>query len=362
MTQEQMSGSQMEELQLFYEEVKRYQSRPLWVGRTDPQPKAIPYLWKYQDFRPLLLRAAELVPMEMAERRVLIFSNPGLFGRGPATSTLSANLQIINPGEVAPSHRHTASALRLIVEGHSAYTAVEGEKTYMEPGDFITTPNWTWHDHGNEGDVPMVWLDGLDSTLVGALDAAFREEYPEESQPLTKSDEISQRLFAAGSLRPTWVSRGGLHSPLINYKYAQTYDALSRLSRETEGSPFDGVCLEYTNPQTGGPAMASMACYASLFPAGSHTRAHRHTGGVVYHVITGSGYSVIDGVRYDWGAKDTFVVPSWSFHEHVASEESVLFWYTDTPVLEPLGLYREQPLEENGGHQLVTGGFTPIAV
>ena len=42
MTQEQMSGSQMEELQLFYEEVKRYQSRPLWVGRTDPQPKAIP--------------------------------------------------------------------------------------------------------------------------------------------------------------------------------------------------------------------------------------------------------------------------------------------------------------------------------
>ena len=253
MTQEQMSGSQMEELQLFYEEVKRYQSRPLWVGRTEPQPKAVPYLWKYQDFRPLLLRAAELVPMEMAERRVLIFSNPGLSGRGPATSTLSANLQIINPGEVAPSHRHTASALRLIVEGHSAYTAVEGEKTYMEPGDFITTPNWTWHDHGNEGDAPMVWLDGLDSTLVGALDAAFREEYPEESQPLTKSDEISQRLFAAGSLRPTWVSRGGLHSPLINYKFAQTYDALSRLSRETEGSPFDGICLEYTTPRPAAP-------------------------------------------------------------------------------------------------------------
>ena len=362
MTQEQMSGSQMEELQLFYEEVKRYQSRPLWVGRTEPQPKAVPYLWKYQDFRPLLLRAAELVPMEMAERRVLIFSNPGLSGRGPATSTLSANLQIINPGEVAPSHRHTASALRLIVEGHSAYTAVEGEKTYMEPGDFITTPNWTWHDHGNEGDAPMVWLDGLDSTLVGALDAAFREEYPEESQPLTKSDEISQRLFAAGSLRPTWVSRGGLHSPLINYKFAQTYDALSRLSRETEGSPFDGICLEYTNPQTGGPAMASMACYASLFPSGTHTRAHRHTGGVVYHVITGSGYSIIDGVRYDWGAKDTFVVPSWSYHEHVANEESVVFWYTDTPVLEPLGLYREQPYEENGGHQQVSGNFAPIAV
>ena len=362
MTQEPLSGSQMEELELFYEEVGRHQSRPLWVARTDPQPKAIPYLWKYQDFRPLLFRAAELVPMEMAERRVLIFSNPGLLGRGPATSTLSANLQIINPGEIAPSHRHTASALRLIVEGSSAYTAVEGEKTYMDPGDFITTPNWTWHDHGNEGDAPMVWLDGLDSTLVSALDAAFREEYPDEKQPLTKPDEVSQRLFGAGSLRPTWVSRGGLHSPLINYKFAQTYDALSRLARETDGSPYDGVCLEYTNPVTGGPAMASIACYASLLPKGAHTKAHRHTGGTVYHVVTGGGYSVINGVRHDWEAKDTFVAPSWSVHEHVANEESVLFSYTDTPVLEPLGLYREEAYEENGGHQLVTGGFTPIAV
>jgi gentisate 1,2-dioxygenase len=360
MEKKPVSGTELEDLELFYEEVRRAQSRPLWVARSEPPAKAIPYLWKYADFRPLLLRAAKLVPMEQAERRVLIFANPGLQGRGPATSTLSANLQIINPGEIAPSHRHTASALRLIVEGSDAYTAVEGEKTYMEPGDFITTPNWTWHDHGNEGDAPMVWLDGLDSQLVNTLDAAFREEYPDEKQPLTKAVDLSQRLYGAGSLTPTWERHNGLHSPLINYKFAQTYGALSTLAKETEGSPFDGVCLEYTNPTTGGPAMATIACFAQILPKGAHTQAHRHTGGTVYHVISGKGQSVIDGVRFDWSEKDTFVVPAWSIHEHIADTESVLFSYNDSPVLEPMGLYREEAYTDNGGHQKVTGTFEPI--
>jgi gentisate 1,2-dioxygenase len=357
-----MSGSQLEEMNLFYEEVRQHNSRPLWVmrdevGQGQPHPKVVPFVWKWKEFRPLMFRAAQLVPIEEAERRVLVFTNPGLRGKPSATTTLMANLQIINPGEVARTHRHTPSAFRLIVEGNGAYTAVDGEKTYMDPGDFITTPNWTWHDHGNEGKAPMVWLDGLDVPFVNDLESAFFELYREERYPVTKADEQSLHLYSSGTLMPTWERRQGLHSPLLNYKYERSYEMLSRLAQETEGSPYDGVCLEYTNPRNGGPALATMACFIQFMLAGQHTKAHRHTGGTIYHVIKGNGYSVIGGQRFPWEEKDTLVVPSWTFHEHVAQEESVLFSYNDSPILQPFGLYREEIYQDNGGYQTMTSLF-----
>ena len=81
-----------------------------------------------------------------------MLENPALRGQSCITQSLYAGLQLILPGEVAPSHRHTQSALRFVVDGEGAYTAVDGERTTMRPGDFIITPSWTWHDHGNTGD------------------------------------------------------------------------------------------------------------------------------------------------------------------------------------------------------------------
>ena len=354
-----MSGSHLEELDLFYQEVRQANSRPLWLMGGDnltgePQPKTVAFVWKWQDLRPLMYRAAQLIPVEQAERRVLVFSNPGLDGKGSATNTLMANLQIINPGEIARTHRHTPSAFRVVVEGSGASTTVEGEKTYMDPGDFITTPNWTWHDHSNEGVAPMVWLDGLDVPLVNYLEAGFYNQYQEERQALTKPNELSLRLFGSGTLTPTWQRQKGIHSPLLNYKWERTHQMLSQLAGESEESPYDGVSVEYTNPTTGGPALATMACFAQMLRRDTLTKAHRHVGSTVYHVISGQGYSVIGGQRFDWEDKDTFVVPSWAWHEHYAKEESYLFSYNDSPLLEPFGLYREEAYPENGGHQTIS--------
>lgn len=348
--------SRTEELDLYYEEVKRHDASPLWIQERGTA-KTMAFLWRYRDFRPLLIRATELVPVgRQAERRVLVFNNPGLPGKHSATSTLLANLQIILPGEVAPSHRHTAGALRLIVEGSGAYTAVQGEKSYMEPGDFVTTPNWTWHDHGHEGEGPMIWVDGLDVPLVSNFEAMFQEQYNEDKQPLTKPDDVSMRLYA-GNMRPTWVNHDQPYSPLINYKFAQVHEILRNLAKDTDGSPFDGINLEYTNPITGKSALPTIACFAQLLQTGQHTKAHRHTGSTIYHVIEGKGHSIIDGVKFDWERKDTFVVPSWSWHEHVGEQESVLFVYNDWPILQPLGLYREEAYGDNGGQQAVASVF-----
>src|SRR5260370_575904 len=112
---------------------------PLWTALhmllpSERGSRAVPHRWRWHDARPLLLEAARLVPIEQAERRVLVLENPGLRGAYSITATLFAGLQIILPGEAAPSHHHTPAALRLVVEGRGAFTTVDGVKCAMEPG------------------------------------------------------------------------------------------------------------------------------------------------------------------------------------------------------------------------------------
>src|SRR6187455_2222832 len=174
-----------------YRDMDPHTLTPLWEvlhALVPPQPRTpcVPAFWKYDEVRPFLMRAGEAITAEEAVRRVLILENPKLRGQSAITQSLYAGLQLILPGEIAPSHRHTQSALRFIVEGTGAYTAVNGERTTMHPGDFIITPAWTWHDHGNpEGGEPVVWMDGLDIPILALFDAQFAENYPEEVQPVT---------------------------------------------------------------------------------------------------------------------------------------------------------------------------------
>jgi gentisate 1,2-dioxygenase len=164
-------------------------------------------------------------------------------------------------------------------------------------------------------------------------------------------------MFGGPALVPVmepWTKR---HSPLLKYEWAPTYDRLCRAAEVWEGTPFDGVIMQYVNPMTGGPVMPTMGAYTQLLRPGQHTRAHRQTGSYVYNVAKGEGYSVVDGVRLDWRKHDIFVVPSWAAHEHVnlsAEEDAVLFSFTDQPVMTALGLYREEAVE--GGFQTVEKG------
>jgi gentisate 1,2-dioxygenase len=208
----------------------------------------------------------------------------------------------------------------------------------------------------------MIWLDGLDVPLIQFLEINFFELYPDLKQPLTRPDDSSLRLYGSGSLRPTWMKHEGKHSPLLNYKFEQTYAALKAMAEGSAGSPYDGISIEYVNPLTGGPALPTIACFASLLRPGQHTKAHRHTGSTIYHAIKGRGSSIISGKAFAWDEKDTFVVPSWAYHEHQAATEAVLFSYSDAALLPALGLYREEALEENNGHQQVTERFEPLPV
>src|SRR3970040_2993563 len=186
--------------QELYRRMDKLNLTPLWevlhnlIPNEPPTPEKPP-VGKSRAARPYLMEAGELITAKEAIRRVLILENPGMRGESCITQSLYAGLQLILPGEIAPSHRHSQSALRFIVEGSGAYTAVDGERTTMHPGDFIITPSWPYHDHGNPGNDPVVWLDGLDIRIVEMFAAQFHEVFPQEVQPVEREEGASAARY-----------------------------------------------------------------------------------------------------------------------------------------------------------------------
>ncbi len=347
------------ELQEFDKKLLERNVEGLWHGLTevdvvgkDPRTSVVPYLWKWQDLYGDLQMVAEMHGLEgQAERRLLCLVNPGLKDlkmkrqRG-TTQTMQTTMQMLKPGEKARSHRHNFAAFRFIIQGHGAYTVVEGEKIEMEKGDLILTPPNTWHGHVNETE-PMVWMDGLDNILINSLQVISWEPYPGDFQTIKKPSDYTG--YKVGLARPVWEKSSNLinyNCPLA-YKWKDTYPTLKNLM-DTPASPFDGVALEYVNPMTGGHTFPTLSCWIQAFRPGEVTKTHRHNSSVVYHVFEGSGTTVINGEKFSWEKGDCFVVPLWSWHSHQnrsKEKEAILFSVNDMPLMEALKLYREEPGE-----------------
>jgi gentisate 1,2-dioxygenase len=331
--------------QEFYDRIAPANLAPLWeqlhnLVTPAPAPKCLPAVWHYRDVRPFLMQSGSLITAQEATRRVLMLMNPGLDGQASITGSLFAGLQLIMPGEVAPAHRHTQSALRFVIEGHGAYTAVDGERTTMEPGDFVITPSWTWHDHGNDTVEPMVWLDGLDVQIVNLLNASFAEGYPDDIQPISRPEGDSFARYGNNLLPVDWKPEVKT-SPVFNYPYARTRGALGALSRNGAPDPYHGHKLRYVNPASGEFAMPTIATFVQLLPAGFVSLPYRATDGTVFVCVEGEGETRVGDTVLPWQQHDIFVVPSWASHTHHASAEAVLFSFSDRAVQEKLGLWRE---------------------
>ena len=339
------------ERQVLYSRMDKHNLAPLWevlhnLIPNEPATPCQPALWKYKEARPNLMEAGKLITAKEAIRRVLVLENPGMRGESCITQSLYAGLQLILPGEIAPSHRHSQSALRFIVEGSGAYTAVDGERTTMKPGDFIITPSWTWHDHGNEGNEPVVWLDGLDIPIVALHDAQFAERYPAPVQPLVRTEGDCEARW--GSNMAVLDHRHGTRtSPVFSYPYARSRAALAAVGAAGGIDAAHGVRMRYVNPVTGGWAMPTLGTWLQWLPAGFRGRPARSTDATVFCCVEGQGRVRVDGNALAWGPRDVFVVPSWQPRTLESDEESVLFCYSDRPVQEVLGLLREE--SEEGG-------------
>ncbi len=331
----------------YYERLRPHGLAPLWevlsaLVTPNPQTPAVAAAWSFRDVRPLLLEAGALITAAEAERRVLILENPAMPGMSRITQTLYAGLQLILPGEVAPAHRHAQNALRFVMSGDGAFTALDGERAYMHPNDLILTPGRLWHDHGNETDEPMIWLDGLDIPLVQMLDGGFAEHRPDRGPWPTTRPAGDARSRWGRNLRPAREQRvTGRGNPLFVYPYAEWREALETLRHSEDPHPHDAHLMEFVNPTDGGPVMATISAYARLVPQGFATRPMRATDGMIHVVVEGSGTMTIDGRDFLLEPGEIVVTPSWSERSIAAREDLVLFSFSDRATQEKLSLWRE---------------------
>ena len=353
-------------LRAFYRELEAHEAGALWtvlnaLEPDHPTSTSRPMKWAWDDLRPKVMKATELVTAEDAARRVIMLVNPDRKRERATCGWLFSGLQVMLPGEALSAHEHTFSALRFVLEGEGGYTVVDGEILHVRPKDFLLTPSGSWHDHGvrPESDTPVVWQDGLDIPLVHALECPFYRVHPELRQTPTTPVNASHAMYGTGGMIPADTRWDRPYSPLAYYPWARSEEALRNLARVSDGSPYDGVIMDFVNPVTGGPVMPTIGVQMQMLRPGEHTRAHRHTGTVIYTVAEVCGRSVIDGRRFDWKENDVFCVPSWSLHEHAngsGTDEAFLFSFNDSPMMRSLALWREEVLEENGGRQEAAAG------
>ena len=332
------------ERKAFYDRIDQHHLTPLWevLGSlviAQPNSPCVPALWHYDGIREHLLEAGRLITAQEAERRVLVLENPALRGRSAITNTLYCGLQLIMPGEVAPSHRHTQSALRFVVEGEGAYTAVDGERVTMRRGDFIITPSWTFHDHGNNGDEPVIWMDGLDIPLIRMLDASFAERLDEQTQPVVRTEGDASTRYGANMLPVDWEATSKT-SPVFHYPYERSRETIEKLARTGPLHPAHGIKMQYVNPASGGFAMPTIGAFIQWMPKGFKGEGERVTDGTIYNVVEGHGRTTIGDQTFTWGPRDIFVAPSWLPVRHETDDDAVLFSFSDRPVQKALGLWR----------------------
>jgi len=340
-----VAAAQTPEREAFYRKIDGENMTALWTVMSDlitPEPKSAcrPHLWKFDAVRAFMMEAGQLITAKEAERRVLILENPGLRGQSRITTSLYAGIQMVIPGDIAPAHRHSQSALRFVLEGTGAFTTVDGERTLMQPGDFVITPSMTWHDHGNETSEPMFWLDGLDIPLVQFLDASFAEGSTEDQQTIARPAGDSFARYGH-NLLPVDAKPMSKTSPIFNYPYSYTREALESARRRDAWDACHGLKLKFTNPETGDFAMPTIGTFIQLLPKGFTSARYRSTDATVFAAIEGSGRTRIGDATFEWGPRDLFVVPSWQWATHEADADAVLFSFSDRPVQQKLDLFRE---------------------
>ena len=325
------------ELSAFREEMSTAGVAPLWERLASHAPNRAqqPRIWRWDQLAPLVAKAVRATGMDAAERRVLTLADPDLSRQTPprVTPDLNAGIQILMPGESARPHRHTANALRFVIEGNGARTIVDGKSCAMERGDLILTPGWTWHEHVNEGDQRVIWLDVLDVPLIQYLNLNLFEPGPARNLPETVEDSA----FTVPGVMPDRHNVSPRHSPLFRYSWSEVSPALDAMPPSDDGSR----TLRYTNPLTGGAVMTLLDCYLLRFGR-TPTHRRRVSASAVCFAAEGTGHSTIGDTEIAWTKNDVFTIPHWVWVSHQAvSDDATLFLVTDDEVLRRLDLWRE---------------------
>ncbi len=341
---------------------------PLWPSLRavlppgQPRPNTRATHWAYQGLRPLLLRAGELTPIEKAERRVLVLANPGHgLEKMQASAAIYLGMQLLLPGEWAPSHRHTPNAVRMIVEGEGAYTTVDGEKCVMQRGDLILTPTGLWHEHGHEGTTPVVWLDVLDLPLMYYLEVSYHVDgtrQPAKNAPRPASPSAprggssspaepdlldggtAERAYAMGGVLPApMFERSAKPYPMLRYPWVDVRRALESLAQAQPDT--ECVQVRYVNPETGADCQNVLGYSALMLRPGQALRLPARSPAAVFHLIEGAADVQVGTQGFSLAEADTCCAPGFTpalLTNRSARAPAFVFIADETPLHRKLGV------------------------
>lgn len=347
------SDEELAELEALYASFVDADLMPLWTQRAglmpaQPAPRTQAHLWRWSVLSEIAARAGDLVKVGRGgERRAIALANPGLAGEPSITPNLWAAVQYLAPGETAPSHRHSQTAFRFVIEGEGVWTNVNGDAVAMRQGDLLLTPSWHWHEHHNPSSNPMLWLDGLDIPLVDRAEAGFFEFGPDTlSTTSTPAVSINEELWAHPGLRPLGQP-APVSSPLLAFRWENTDRSLqAQLDLQARGHPSalnEGhAAVRFMNPATGGDALTTIRLEMHRLRPGSQRLASQVVGATVWQVLSGAGEAQIADTVFELKRGDIFVVPSWAPFTLRADEALDAFCFGDAPVYERLGLQQQQ--------------------
>ena len=338
----------LEDLPADYREALTQQNLvPLWpslrgvLPPTKPQPRTRATAWSYQAIKPLLLQAGALTPIEKAERRVLVLANPGHgLDKMQASAAMYLGMQLLLPGEWAPSHRHTPNAVRMIVEGEGAYTTVNGEKCPMRRGDLILTPTGLWHEHGHDGTGPVIWLDVLDLPLVYYMEASYHVD----GERQTLQPGCGDATYAAGGMVPTKMfERSGKAYPMLRYPWVEARAALVTLAADQPA--LQAVQLTYVNPETGADAQNILGFYALMLRPGQLLTLPVRSPAMVFHVIEGGAEVTVQDQAFTLLEADTCCAPGYSavsLRNASSDQPAFIFIADESPLHRKLGVFENR--------------------
>jgi len=300
--------------------LERSNIHPLWdrykrITPVAPSAKDAPMHWRWRDVEPFTARAASEVAIEDVERRALILANPAFGGDTVTTQNLIAAFTVLEPGDKAVPHRHTAAAIRFSTRAEGAFTIVNGRRCAMKEGDLVLTPPMCWHGHINESGRRTVWFDAANMPAICALDASFFE-------PGTRQDERFWEVSDAGA---------------EEYRFP---GELVRRELATRRPGIDGA-RTYRYTRDGGSLMPTLDLFFKKITG--RTKRWRATHNAVCLVVSGEGSSTVGDRTFEWSQHDVFTVPHWTWSSHEArGGEAELFVVTDRAIYERLELLREE--------------------
>jgi len=338
----------LEDLPADYREALTRQNLvPLWpslravLPAGKPQPRTRATHWSYEALRPLLLQAGELTPIEKAERRVLVLANPGHgLEKMQASAAIYLGMQLLLPGEWAPSHRHTPNAVRMIVEGDGAYTTVDGRKCPMQRGDLILTPTGLWHEHGHDGSAPVVWLDVLDLPLVYYMEASYHIDGPRQT---VRNVASGGEHGGAGVVPAPMFERDGPAYPMLRYPWTDTRTAL--LSLAAAQPDLQAVQVTYVNPQTGSDAQNILGYYALMLRPGQQLRLPARSPASVFHLIEGNLDVQVTDQGFALAEADTCCAPGYTavtLRNRSDDSPAYIFIADESPLHRKLGVFENR--------------------